>query len=148
MERVQDGDAVVKRMNSREIRDHWRDVLDHVRAGNEVVVMHYHKPIARIVPEETTMAAIITREAILAWLGDGHGLTDEGVSELVERAAEIGDRWPNSFDVGHRMDRLWWAYQNIVTAAAPSKEAALDIIHGKTRTGVDPWTHVGDPVID
>ena len=43
------------RMKSREIRDNWRDVIDYVRAGNEVVVEHYNKAVARIVPMETSM---------------------------------------------------------------------------------------------
>ena len=42
-------------MKSREIRDNWRDVIDYVRAGNEVVVEHYNKAVARIVPMETSM---------------------------------------------------------------------------------------------
>jgi len=45
-----------KRMKSNRVRTYWRDVLDHVRAGNEIVVEHYTKPVARIVPiEENAM---------------------------------------------------------------------------------------------
>ncbi|WP_143220892.1 hypothetical protein [Actinomadura sp. CNU-125] len=83
-----------------------------------------------------------TRDAILAWLGEGHGLTDEGVSALVTEAADISNRWPLPSEYVHvreRMDGLWMAYQRIITAAASSREEALDIIHNKTRTGVDPW---------
>ncbi|MGP4027297.1 type II toxin-antitoxin system Phd/YefM family antitoxin [Actinomadura sp. 3N407] len=55
---------MAKRMKSREVRDNWRDVLDHVRAGNEVVIEHYNKPIARIVPiKEPAMS-----EHFTAWL--------------------------------------------------------------------------------
>ena len=41
---------VVRRMKSREVRDNWRDALDFVRAGGEIVVLHYNRPVARIVP--------------------------------------------------------------------------------------------------
>lgn len=41
-----------KRMKAAEVRAGWRDVLDHVRAGGEVIVEHYNRPVARIVPFE------------------------------------------------------------------------------------------------
>jgi antitoxin (DNA-binding transcriptional repressor) of toxin-antitoxin stability system len=133
-----------KHMKSREVRDNWRDVLDLVRAGNEVVVEHYNKPVARIVPmEEPAMTRITapTRDAVLAWLGEGHGLTDDGISALMAETVEIGKRFPlqEPVHVQTRMDALWSAYQRIVTDAAPSLDEALNIIHAKTRTGVDPW---------
>jgi antitoxin (DNA-binding transcriptional repressor) of toxin-antitoxin stability system len=48
--------VTVKRMKSAEVRQQWRDVLDHVRAGGTVVIEHYNKTVARIVPiEENAM---------------------------------------------------------------------------------------------
>ena len=83
-----------------------------------------------------------TRDAVLAWLGEDHALTDEGVSALVAEAADITRRWPLPDEYVHireRVDGLWMAYQRIVTAAASSKQEALDVIHSRKRTGVDPW---------
>lgn len=35
---------------SSEVRQNWRDVLAHVVAGGEVVVVHYNRPVAIISP--------------------------------------------------------------------------------------------------
>lgn len=51
MDRVQE-DAGVKHMKSREVRDNWREVLRHVEDGGEIIVEHYNRPVARIVPIE------------------------------------------------------------------------------------------------
>lgn len=74
-----------KRMKSREIRDNWRDVLDHVRAGNEVVVEHYNKPIARIIPiEEPAMT-----EHFTAWLTTDPSCLDQACADVVVLADEL-----------------------------------------------------------
>lgn len=139
---------MVKRMKSADVRANWREVLTAVQNGETIEIEHYNRPVARIAPiEETRMTTAVTREALLVWLGDNHGLTDEGISTLLNKAAEIGRQWPSPTDHKQsRMDRLWWAYQEIVTAAAPSQQAALDTIHGKGRTGVDPWKETGTSV--
>lgn len=63
-----------RRMKSRDIRDNWRDVLDYVRAGNEVIIEHYTKPIARIVPiEENAMTLNGTQAAFHVRWGNVSG---------------------------------------------------------------------------
>jgi antitoxin (DNA-binding transcriptional repressor) of toxin-antitoxin stability system len=129
-----------RRMKSDQVRTNWRDVLDHIRSGGTVIVEHYNRPIARIAPLEDTMtAATVTRESLAAWLGDNHGLTEEEISTLLDKAVAIGHEWPDTNNKQRRMDYLWWAYQKIVTAGASSREDALDTIHGKGRTGIDPY---------
>lgn len=39
-----------RRMKSNEVRAHWRDAIDFVRTGGEIVVEHYNRPVARITP--------------------------------------------------------------------------------------------------
>lgn len=39
-------------MKSREVRDNWREVIRHVENGGTVIVEHYNRPVARIVPIE------------------------------------------------------------------------------------------------
>ncbi|HEY9370203.1 hypothetical protein [Streptomyces sp.] len=85
-----------KRMKSREVRDNWRDVLDHVRAGNEVVIEHYTKPIARIVPiEENAMASTFTsrdlRDQVVTYTdaSDGEYDVDAITEEIVERHGAV-----------------------------------------------------------
>lgn len=40
------------RLPAREVRDHWRDVVDYVREGNHVVVERNGKPLIAIIPIE------------------------------------------------------------------------------------------------
>lgn len=69
-----------KRMKSNQVRTYWRDTLDHVRAGNEIVVEHYTKPVARIVPiEENTM----TPEHFYAWITTDTTCLDQGCADVV-----------------------------------------------------------------
>lgn len=48
-----------KRMKSSEIRADWAEVLQHVRQGGTVIVEHYNKPIADVVPHREP---IVTKE--------------------------------------------------------------------------------------
>jgi antitoxin (DNA-binding transcriptional repressor) of toxin-antitoxin stability system len=41
-----------KHMKSNQIRQDWKAVLDAVQNGEEIVVEHYNRPIARIIPYE------------------------------------------------------------------------------------------------
>jgi prevent-host-death family protein len=43
-------------MKSEEVRRNLGEVIQYVRTGGEVVVEHYNKPVARIVPIEEIMA--------------------------------------------------------------------------------------------
>jgi antitoxin (DNA-binding transcriptional repressor) of toxin-antitoxin stability system len=44
-----------KHMKSDEVRKNWADVLLHVRTGGTVVVEHYTKPVADVVPHGTAL---------------------------------------------------------------------------------------------
>lgn len=81
-------DMTTKHMKSREVRDNWRDVLDLVRAGNEIVVEHYNKPVARIVPMEASMDTQTLVDEVTTTLGDS--ADDFDVDAIVE---EIGDTY-------------------------------------------------------
>ena len=131
-----------KHMKSRDIRDNWRDVLDQVRAGTEIVVEHYNKPIARIVPiQEPAMTAItLTRENVAAWLGEDHGLSEEGLSALVNRVTERTRWYDPASDRQRVRDDLWWWYQHLLKDEPWSTQERLAFIHSeKRRTNVDPW---------
>lgn len=82
-------------MKSREVRDNWRDVLDHVRAGNEVIVEHYKKPIARIVPiEEPAMKLKYRRTAYPSGIVQIAGFWDawrEQIPALPDHPADLDD---------------------------------------------------------
>lgn len=74
----------MKRMKSDEVRKNWADVLQHVRTGGEVIVEHYNRPIARIVPiEEPTM------EHFTAWLTTDPGALDQGCADIVVLRDEL-----------------------------------------------------------
>jgi len=76
-----------KRMKSNRVRTYWRDALDHVRAGNEIVVEHYTKPVARIVPiEENTMTA---PERFTAWLTTDPTALDQACADVVVLRDEL-----------------------------------------------------------
>lgn len=96
-----------KRMKSREIRDNWRDVLDHVRAGNEVVVEHYNKPIARIVPvEENAMSQarhIIEREGPYWAVRDTYV---RGVVMAYDRSEDVARARAALLDAGGSLEHL------------------------------------------
>lgn len=54
---------MVKRMKSDQVRVGWKDVLQHTRMGNAVIVEHYNDPIAALIPySEATFA--VAREAL------------------------------------------------------------------------------------
>lgn len=74
----------MKRMKSREVRDNWRETLRHVENGGTVVIEHYNRPIARIVPiEEPTM------EHFTAWLTTDPGALDQGCADVVVLRDEL-----------------------------------------------------------
>ena len=50
-----DSIGMLRRMKSNTVRQQWRDVLDYVGHGGTVVVEHYTRPVARIVPMEARM---------------------------------------------------------------------------------------------
>ena len=54
-----DTGGMTNRVQIAELRANLRDILDEVRAGQTVTVLHYSKPIARITPyQEPTMSTI------------------------------------------------------------------------------------------
>lgn len=74
-----------KRMKSREVRDNWRETLRHVEDGGEVVIEHYNRPIARIVPhEEPTMT-----EHFTAWLTTDPSCLDQACADVVVLRDEL-----------------------------------------------------------
>lgn len=83
-------------MNSRDVRANWRDVLDYVRAGGEVVVMHYKKPIARITregePDMNTYVLVSAITGIYAG-GVGHELADPDCPITWQDLPEDARRW-------------------------------------------------------
>lgn len=95
-------DMTTKHMKSREVRDNWRDVLDHVRSGGTVVVEHYNKPVARIVPIEEPI--MTTSEHFTAWLTTDSSCLDQGCADVVvlrdELQGEPDDRnaWTSTGD--------------------------------------------------
>lgn len=127
-----------KRMKSREVRDNWRETLRHVEDGGEVVIEHYNRPIARIVPiEEPTMTftSADLRDQVLRATdaSDGEYDVDAITAEIVERHGavpvddiETGEFWeivgkhaqdiPNEIDVDPatitRIDRLDYSAGN------------------------------------
>lgn len=78
-----------KRMKSDQVRVNWAEVIQHVRQGGTVIVEHYNKPVARIVPTVDTLDAIAadtgaTRAEVLTILDDlitRHGTENIVVSE-------------------------------------------------------------------
>ena len=51
-----------KRMKSAAIRADWKNVLDAVQNGEEIVVEQYNRPVARIIPyQEPSMYTVETR---------------------------------------------------------------------------------------
>jgi len=78
-----------KRMKSREIRDNWRETLRHVENGGTVVIEHYNRPIARIVPiGEAIMDTQDMIDQVNTTLGDA--ADDFDAAAIVE---EIGDTY-------------------------------------------------------
>jgi antitoxin (DNA-binding transcriptional repressor) of toxin-antitoxin stability system len=49
-----------KRMKSDQVRTGWRDALEYVKQGGRIVIEHYQRPVAMLVPyepQETPMPA-------------------------------------------------------------------------------------------
>ncbi|OLT36752.1 hypothetical protein BJF79_30750 [Actinomadura sp. CNU-125] len=110
----------VRRMQSAEVRSDWRNTLDHVRAGGEVVVELYRKPVARIIGADVDPADIEPRELDidpatitlregdareqydeddgLVWCRMSIGDTPDGTPVIVleERLTERGERDPDA----------------------------------------------------
>lgn len=61
-EPAEDEQPAPRRMQSAEVRAGWRDTIDHVRAGGEIVVELYRKPVARIIPPYQDPSEIQPRE--------------------------------------------------------------------------------------
>ncbi|HLS74094.1 MAG TPA: hypothetical protein VK046_10010 [Actinomycetaceae bacterium] len=40
----------MKRMKSSEVRENWRALLDDVEKGETIIIEHYNRPVARLVP--------------------------------------------------------------------------------------------------
>jgi prevent-host-death family protein len=45
-------------LKSDNARQHWRDVLDQVAAGKDVIIERYNKPLAAIIPYEVYLALL------------------------------------------------------------------------------------------
>jgi antitoxin (DNA-binding transcriptional repressor) of toxin-antitoxin stability system len=41
-----------KRMKSDQVRTGWRDALEYVKQGGRIVIEHYQRPVAMLVPYE------------------------------------------------------------------------------------------------
>ncbi|MCP9947297.1 type II toxin-antitoxin system Phd/YefM family antitoxin [Actinomadura madurae] len=82
-------------MKSREARDNWRETLRHVENGGEVVIEHYNRPIARIVPiEEPAMANTVTTE-----YGSWNTKSGTGLDTVTESVAAALGEHADDFDV-------------------------------------------------
>jgi hypothetical protein len=57
------------------------------------------------------MTQTTERHELIAWLGDDHGLTDQQITELVNIANEINDRYPAPDDQPERDAALSTAYR-------------------------------------
>lgn len=81
-----------KRMKSREVRDNWRETLRHVEGGGTVVIEHYNRPIARIVPIEepimTTTTSYGTFTTHCADSGSSASITDYVAGALGDFAGD------------------------------------------------------------
>lgn len=83
-----------KRMKSREVRDNWREALRHVEDGGEIVIEHYNRPIARIVPIEEpvmTFTSSDLRDQVTraTEASDGEYDVDAIVAEIIERHGAV-----------------------------------------------------------
>jgi antitoxin (DNA-binding transcriptional repressor) of toxin-antitoxin stability system len=77
---------MTEHMKSNEVRTAWRDVLEHVRLGGSVVVEHYNRSIARVIPEDDTLVVLRARNANDA----------ERLRRLVAEHGSVGIPFPNN----------------------------------------------------
>lgn len=68
----------------------------------------------RTLQEGITMS--MQRYELEAWLGDGHGLSDEQLDELLRIADDIAEQYPEEDDVADREAALAAAYRLMVEA--------------------------------
>jgi antitoxin (DNA-binding transcriptional repressor) of toxin-antitoxin stability system len=84
---------MMKRMKSDQVRQNWRDVLDHVRTGGIVVVEHYNRAVARLISEDDTLVTLRVRNANDA----------ERLRRLVRDHGSLGIPFPNNTTPGWRV---------------------------------------------
>lgn len=83
---------MTRRMKSAEVRAQWRDVLDLVRSGEEIVIEHYNKTIARIVPEKAETVNSQERQALADQIATtlADHASDHDIDAIIE---EIGETY-------------------------------------------------------
>lgn len=84
---------VTKRMKSDQVRQNWRDVLEHVRTGGAVVVEHYNRTVARVIPEDDTLVILQVSTANQA----------ERLRRLIRDHGALGIPFPNNASLGWRV---------------------------------------------
>ncbi|MCO6011722.1 hypothetical protein NE236_42930 [Actinoallomurus purpureus] len=89
-------------MKSAEARQQWRDVLELVRLGGRVVIEHYNRPVAIVLPYVPELEDVHISEAADVAQGRPAGLgevdrdavfeaVEDLVTALLETAADLGD---------------------------------------------------------
>lgn len=122
----------MKRMKSDEVRKNWADVLQHVRTGGKVIIEHYNKPIARIVPIEETVMAPRTNTSYGTWTNRVERYSANLATTVVESLGDYGD----DYDV----DALTAAYRDAINDALPAEVTlAGDEFLGPAKPDADEW---------
>ncbi|MFC9973511.1 type II toxin-antitoxin system Phd/YefM family antitoxin [Spirillospora sp. NPDC127200] len=80
-------------MKSTEVRADWRETLRRVENGDEIVVIHYKRPVARIIPEDPSIVVLCTGSASQA----------ERLRQLVQQHGAVGIPFPNNGHPGWRV---------------------------------------------
>jgi prevent-host-death family protein len=122
-----------KRMKSRELRDRLREILRYVEDGGQVVVEHYNRPVARIVPiEETAMPNPIPTEAERAAALASYEMHNDLAREHSTRvAAHVRAYLRNPADLtGHPWCPRGWPGN----AADSTQDELTDALHQLTYT--------------
>lgn len=77
-------------MKSDQVRTNWRDVLDYVRGGGTVVVEHYNRPVAALVPG--TEPALTMNMAELDLIAEALIELDEKLRDGIKATKSIDEK--------------------------------------------------------
>lgn len=80
-------------MKSDQVRQHWRDAREHVRTGGTVLVKHYNRDDALIVPADDNIVVLRMPSATQA----------ERLRRLVAEHGALGIPFPNNSALGLRV---------------------------------------------
>lgn len=121
-------------MKSNEVRTNWRDVLDFVRAGGEIVVEHYNRTIARITPyEEPAMTAQDIRDHVIRATEASDGTYD--VDAIV---TEIGETYGYDADPEQIPGEEYWGIVGKHATDEDTEQIVLiNATHGDKVPGVE-----------